>query len=67
MVVADKKMWDYHGFTIEDYVLTLFSTVASIYRHQSLKASINIVVVKVVVLKQEAVSHFFRRILKRNY
>ncbi|CAB3406645.1 unnamed protein product [Caenorhabditis bovis] len=53
LVVADTKMYEYHGRSLEDYVLTLFSTVASIYRHQSLRASINVVVVKIIVLKAE--------------
>ncbi|CAI2350188.1 unnamed protein product [Caenorhabditis sp. 36 PRJEB53466] len=53
LVVADTKMYEYHGHSLEDYVLTLFSTVASIYRHQSLRASINVVVVKLIVLKTE--------------
>uniref|UniRef100_A0A8R1HW91 Peptidase M12B domain-containing protein n=1 Tax=Caenorhabditis japonica TaxID=281687 RepID=A0A8R1HW91_CAEJA len=53
LVVADTKMYEYHGRSLEDYVLTLFSTVASIYRHQSLRASINVVVVKLIVLKTE--------------
>ncbi|PAV76138.1 hypothetical protein WR25_23439 isoform B [Diploscapter pachys] len=53
LVVADQKMLEYHGHHLEDYILTLFSTVASIYRHQSLRASINIVVVKIVILKHE--------------
>ena len=54
MVVADSKMFEYHGYNLEDYVLTLFSSVASIYRHQSLRASVNIVVVKLVILKHES-------------
>ncbi|CAI4221397.1 unnamed protein product [Auanema sp. JU1783] len=53
LVVTDVKMYEYHGFNLEDYVLTLFSTVASIYRHQSLRASINVVVVKIIILKHE--------------
>ncbi|KHJ99198.1 hypothetical protein OESDEN_00806 [Oesophagostomum dentatum] len=67
-------MHEYHGYNLESYVLTLFSTVrhkhvfpppllmisegsqfqvASIYRHQSLRASINVVVVKIIILKHE--------------
>ncbi|CAD6197895.1 unnamed protein product [Caenorhabditis auriculariae] len=53
LVVADTKMYEYHGHSLEDYILTLFSTVASIYRHQSLRASINVVVVKIIILKHE--------------
>lgn len=58
MVVADTKMHEYHGYNLEDYVLTLFSSVASIYRHQSLRASINVVVVKLIILKQENVGTY---------
>ncbi|CAI5448985.1 unnamed protein product [Caenorhabditis angaria] len=54
LVVADTKMYEYHGRSLEDYIITLFSTVASIYRHQSLRASINVVVVKIIVLKTES-------------
>ncbi|EYB82796.1 hypothetical protein Y032_0350g3208 [Ancylostoma ceylanicum] len=53
LVVADSKMHEYHGYNLESYILTLFSTVASIYRHQSLRASINVVVVKIIILKHE--------------
>lgn len=53
LVVADSKMHEYHGYNLEGYILTLFSTVASIYRHQSLRASINVVVVKIIILKHE--------------
>ncbi|PIO64423.1 thrombospondin type 1 domain protein, partial [Teladorsagia circumcincta] len=53
LVVADSKMHEYHGYNLEAYILTLFSTVASIYRHQSLRASINVVVVKIIILKHE--------------
>ncbi|CAD5226716.1 unnamed protein product [Bursaphelenchus xylophilus] len=55
LVVADYKMLVYHQNNLESYVLTLFSTVASIYRHASLRASVNIIVVRVVVLKHENV------------
>ncbi|VDM51778.1 unnamed protein product [Angiostrongylus costaricensis] len=53
LVVADSKMHEYHELNLEAYILTLFSTVASIYRHQSLRASINVVVVKIIILKHE--------------
>lgn len=59
LVVADQKMMLYHGPNLEAYVLTLFSTVASIYRHASLKASMNIVVVRIIILKHENVSLCF--------
>ncbi|GMT24056.1 hypothetical protein PFISCL1PPCAC_15353, partial [Pristionchus fissidentatus] len=53
LVVADAEMYRYHGATLENYLLTLFSTVASIYRHHSLRAAVNIVVVKILILKHE--------------
>ncbi|MFH4973649.1 hypothetical protein AB6A40_000358 [Gnathostoma spinigerum] len=54
LVVADNKMLLYHQNNLENYVLTLFSTVASIYRHPSLQAAINIIVTRLVILKNEA-------------
>ncbi|KAF8376545.1 gon-1, partial [Pristionchus pacificus] len=53
LVVADAEMYRYHGASLENYLLTLFSTVASIYRHHSLRAAVNIVVVKILILKHE--------------
>ncbi|KAI6211925.1 BMA-GON-1, isoform e [Aphelenchoides besseyi] len=53
MVVADLKMLQYHKNDLENYILTLFSTVASIYRHASLGASVNIIVVRIVVLRYD--------------
>lgn len=61
LVVADTKMHEYHWHNLDSYILTLFSTVASIYRHQSLRAAINIVVVRIIVLKHEHVSAHKRR------
>ncbi|VDD89911.1 unnamed protein product [Enterobius vermicularis] len=57
LAVADYSMFLYHQNNLENYLLTLFSTViekeaASIYRHPSLNAAINIVLVKITVLKQ---------------
>ncbi|XP_078001337.1 A disintegrin and metalloproteinase with thrombospondin motifs 9-like [Glandiceps talaboti] len=53
MVVVDTKMYQYHGQNLEHYVLTLMALVNSIYRHPSIGNFINIVVVKLVVLKDE--------------
>ncbi|VDM15019.1 unnamed protein product [Wuchereria bancrofti] len=55
LVVADNKMLLYHQNNLENYVLTLFSTVASIYRHPSLHAAINIIVTRLIVLKHETI------------
>ena len=67
LVVADYKMLVYHQGNLENYLLTLFSTVASIYRHPTLGASINIVVVRVVILKHEKVSGVRVRANLQNY
>ncbi|KAI6185117.1 BMA-GON-1, isoform e [Aphelenchoides fujianensis] len=53
LVVADYKMLAYHQSNLENYILTLFSTVASIYRHASLGASVNIIVVRIIILKYD--------------
>jgi hypothetical protein len=53
LVVVDYKMLIYHQQNLENYVLTLFSTVASIYRHQTLGAAVNIIVVRIIILKHE--------------
>uniref|UniRef100_A0A183CQS2 Peptidase M12B domain-containing protein n=1 Tax=Globodera pallida TaxID=36090 RepID=A0A183CQS2_GLOPA len=63
LVVADYKMLLYHQHNLENYVLTLFSTVSYIYRHSSLGAAIkfklflfpffDVIVVRLVVLKNE--------------
>lgn len=56
LVVTDKDMWDYHGKDVESYVLTIFATVASIYKHPSLKAAVNIAVIKLIIHKKDTVS-----------
>lgn len=56
LVVVDFKMLAYHQANLDNYVLTLFSTVASIYRHSTLGASIDIVVVRLIVFKHDRVS-----------
>ena len=43
----------YHQQNLENYVLTLFSTVSSIYRHPSLGVAVNVIVVRLVILKNE--------------
>jgi len=53
LVVADHQMLLYHQQNLENYVLTLFSTVSAIYRHQSLGVSINMVVVRIIIIKNE--------------
>uniref|UniRef100_A0A915LH22 Uncharacterized protein n=2 Tax=Meloidogyne incognita group TaxID=654580 RepID=A0A915LH22_MELJA len=53
LIVADHQMLLYHQQNLENYVLTLFSTVSAIYRHQSLGISINMVVVRIIIIKNE--------------
>jgi hypothetical protein len=53
LAVADHRMLLYHQQNLENYVLTLFSTVSSIYRHPSLGVSVNVIVVRLVILKSE--------------
>jgi hypothetical protein len=58
LVVADAKMLHKHRDEqrLRDYVMTLFSTVRSIYRHPSLYASVNIEVVKLIILRDASVT-----------
>ncbi|RUS77633.1 hypothetical protein EGW08_014608, partial [Elysia chlorotica] len=51
LVVADSKMYRYHGNDVEHYVLTLMSVVRGVYRSPSLKNHINIVVVKLIIFE----------------
>ncbi|XP_070557592.1 A disintegrin and metalloproteinase with thrombospondin motifs 9-like [Ptychodera flava] len=53
MIVADYKMHEYHGNNLEHYILTLMSLVYRIYRHPSIGNSVNIAVVKLLVIKDE--------------
>ncbi|KAG8321283.1 A disintegrin and metalloproteinase with thrombospondin motifs 9 [Homalodisca vitripennis] len=51
MVVADRKMAEYHGAEFKSYVLMLMSIVALIYKDASIGNPINIAVVKLFVLQ----------------
>lgn len=51
MVVADKKMAEYHGGGLNDYVLTLMSIVAKLFKDPSIGNPISVAVVKLVVLR----------------
>ncbi|XP_051531405.1 A disintegrin and metalloproteinase with thrombospondin motifs 9 [Myxocyprinus asiaticus] len=53
MVVADSKMVEHHGSNLQHYILTLMSIVSSIYKDPSIGNLINIVVVKLVIIKNE--------------
>ncbi|RXN04231.1 A disintegrin and metallo ase with thrombospondin motifs 9 [Labeo rohita] len=53
MVVADSKMVEHHGSNLQHYILTLMSIVSSIYKDPSIGNLINIVIVKMVIIKNE--------------
>lgn len=57
LVAADKKMQEYHGASLHNYILTLMSIVSSVYSDASIGNSINIAVVHVVLLKDDLVSN----------
>ncbi|KPP66541.1 A disintegrin and metalloproteinase with thrombospondin motifs 15-like [Scleropages formosus] len=52
LVVADDSMARFHGDDVKHYILTLMAVAAQLYKHPSIMNSINIVVVKLVVLKE---------------
>ncbi|BFZ08740.1 hypothetical protein BsWGS_11778 [Bradybaena similaris] len=49
LVVADSKMYQFHGGDVQQYVLTLMSVVRNIYRDSSIRNFINVVVVKLLI------------------
>ncbi|CAM9825450.1 unnamed protein product [Bubo scandiacus] len=54
LLVADASMVRFYGEDVENHVLTLMAMAARIYKHPSLKNSINLVVVKVLVVDEAA-------------
>lgn len=52
LVVADESMAQFHGDDLKHYLLTLMSVAARLYKHPTILNSINIVVVKFVVLNE---------------
>ncbi|XP_033969326.1 A disintegrin and metalloproteinase with thrombospondin motifs 8-like [Trematomus bernacchii] len=55
LVVADSTMTQFFGDEIKHYILTLMSMAAQLYKHPSIKNSVNIVVVKMLVVEEEEV------------
>ncbi|XP_061106205.1 A disintegrin and metalloproteinase with thrombospondin motifs 8-like [Conger conger] len=55
LVVADSSMTRFYGDEIKHYILTLVAMAAQIYKHPSLKNSVSMVVVKVLVVEDEDV------------
>ncbi|KAJ9583135.1 hypothetical protein L9F63_022514, partial [Diploptera punctata] len=53
MVVADRKMAEYHGDGLYHYILTLMSIVAQIYKDATVGNPISVAVVKVLILKDK--------------
>ncbi|XP_038060636.1 A disintegrin and metalloproteinase with thrombospondin motifs 9-like [Patiria miniata] len=53
MVVADSKMLNHHGANLEHYLLTLVALVNKIFKDPSIGNDINIVLVKLLVLRRE--------------
>ncbi|XP_077616325.1 A disintegrin and metalloproteinase with thrombospondin motifs 1 [Crocuta crocuta] len=53
MLVADQSMAEFHGSGLKHYLLTLFSLAARLYKHPSIRNSVNLVVVKILVIYEE--------------
>ncbi|XP_055309435.1 A disintegrin and metalloproteinase with thrombospondin motifs 9-like isoform X3 [Sitodiplosis mosellana] len=53
MVAVDRKMHEYHGNNIQEYVLTLMSIVSNIYADASIGNSINVAVVHIFYLRDD--------------
>ncbi|XP_062868970.1 A disintegrin and metalloproteinase with thrombospondin motifs 7 [Trichomycterus rosablanca] len=54
LVVADPKMVEYHGRNgVESYILAVMNIVAGLFRDASIGNSINIVVVRLILLEEE--------------
>ncbi|XP_012936105.1 A disintegrin and metalloproteinase with thrombospondin motifs 9 [Aplysia californica] len=51
LVVADAKMYQYHGEDTEQYVLTLMSIVRSVYKDPSIQNFINVAVAKLIIFE----------------
>ncbi|XP_067203568.1 A disintegrin and metalloproteinase with thrombospondin motifs 9 isoform X2 [Linepithema humile] len=52
MVVADKKMVEYHGNSLISYILVLMSTVSRIYKDQSIGNPVSIAVMKIIKINE---------------
>ncbi|XP_053421373.1 A disintegrin and metalloproteinase with thrombospondin motifs 1 [Nycticebus coucang] len=53
MLVADQSMAEFHGSGLKHYLLTLFSVAARLYKHPSIRNSVSLVVVKILVIYEE--------------
>ncbi|XP_068601901.1 A disintegrin and metalloproteinase with thrombospondin motifs 8-like [Brachionichthys hirsutus] len=55
LVVADSTMTHFYGDELKHYILTLMSMAAQLYKHPSIKNSVNMVLVKMLVVEDEEV------------
>ncbi|XP_053163301.1 A disintegrin and metalloproteinase with thrombospondin motifs 1 [Hemicordylus capensis] len=53
LLVADQSMAEFHGSGLKHYLLTLLSVAAKLYKHPSIRNSISLVVVKIMVIYDE--------------
>ncbi|XP_029428977.1 A disintegrin and metalloproteinase with thrombospondin motifs 8 [Rhinatrema bivittatum] len=53
LLVADSSMVRFYGEDLKNHILTLMSVASRIYKHPSLKNSVSLVVVKVLVVEDE--------------
>ncbi|XP_039619928.1 A disintegrin and metalloproteinase with thrombospondin motifs 15-like [Polypterus senegalus] len=53
LIVADESMVKFHGDDLKHYLLTLMSVASRLYKHPSISNSINIVVVKFMMITEE--------------
>ncbi|XP_027724545.1 A disintegrin and metalloproteinase with thrombospondin motifs 12 [Vombatus ursinus] len=54
LVVADRKMIDYHGSdSVESYILTIMNMVTGLFHNPSIGNAIHIVVVRLILLEEE--------------
>ncbi|XP_029771514.1 A disintegrin and metalloproteinase with thrombospondin motifs 8 [Suricata suricatta] len=53
LLVADASMAAFYGADLQNHILTLMSVAAQIYKHPSIKNSINLMVVKVLIVGDE--------------
>lgn len=54
LLVADASMAAFYGPDLQNHILTLMSVAARIYKHPSIRNSISLVVVKVLIVEDES-------------
>ncbi|GCB62131.1 A disintegrin and metalloproteinase with thrombospondin motifs 8-like [Scyliorhinus torazame] len=53
MLVADHTMLNFHGASLQHYLLTLMAMVSRLYKEPSIRNLVNVVVVKVLLVEDE--------------